>query len=173
MYRSWRCTYEPLEARHAKELCALWGDEQVVRYLECGLLETPEQCQRWIERLLGSAQCPNAFVARDASGGLVGLVAGPVADPAWRCASLMYEVCRARWGHGYGHELACAMLRELFIRQRMQTVGAVVVCENQASIRILQRVGMTRSLVLPGLFTRTVPPLDAYQYQIDAERYFR
>ena len=71
-----------------------------------------------------------------------------VNEPGSRSAELGYELAPAYWGQGYATEAARAMLSWAFSRRQagglgLREVHAEVVDGNEASCRVLARLGMT------------------------------
>ena len=59
-----------------------------------------------------------------------------------REAELGYELHPDYWGQGYATEATRAMLAFGFDKLRLQRVWAECIAENEASIRVLERLGM-------------------------------
>lgn len=69
--------------------------------------------------------------------------------PGSRSADLGYEIDPAHWGQGYATEAARAMLAFAFEQLALDRVWAMSLVENAASVRVLQKAGMTRDRHLP------------------------
>ena len=63
----------------------------------------------------------------------------PAVEVAWR-------LHRAFWGRGYATEAARAAIDDGFGRVGLQAIVAMTVPDNRASLRVMQRLGMTRSI---------------------------
>lgn len=76
------------------------------------------------------------------NGRLIGNCGVRISDPAQREASLGYELDPAHWGQGYATEAARAMLAFGFEHLHVCRVWAEVLAENEASRRVLARLGL-------------------------------
>ena len=63
----------------------------------------------------------------------------PAVEVAWR-------LNRRYWGRGYATEAAQAAIDDGFRRVGLSAIVAMTVLDNGASIRVMQRLGMTRSI---------------------------
>jgi RimJ/RimL family protein N-acetyltransferase len=72
-------------------------------------------------------------------GGFSGLLRSPEGD-----ASLLFGTRPDLWGRGYAHQAAGAVLAHVFATLGLERVVADVDEPNQASIRVLEKLGMTR-----------------------------
>lgn len=74
----------------------------------------------------------------------------PILEAAYFDANLVkrddvelgYRLCKAVWGQGYATELSKAVINYGFKHTDMPRVGAAVITENLASIRVLQKAGL-------------------------------
>lgn len=74
----------------------------------------------------------------------IGLYGIKLTSPKYRRAELWYKIHRDDWGNGYGTEATGAALKYCFKQLRLHRVEAGVAVENLASIRVLEKSGMTR-----------------------------
>ena len=82
-------------------------------------------------------------------------------------ADLGYMLARRHWGHGYGTELARALVELGFAALGLRRLSAVVTLENERSRRVLENAGLRWE----GLMRRHVRALgrswDCHRYVID------
>jgi RimJ/RimL family protein N-acetyltransferase len=50
-----------------------------------------------------------------------------------------YRLCLKHWGHGYATESAVAVLRYGFVERKLETIRAIALPQNAASLRILEK----------------------------------
>ncbi len=62
----------------------------------------------------------------------------PCVEVGWRLAS-------AHWGNGYAPEGAMEVLRDAFVRIKLQEVVSFTASSNKKSIRVMEKIGMRRS----------------------------
>lgn len=148
--RPWRETDRPLFAEPN-------ADPIVMRFLS-GVL-TREQSDAYVERAethLASHGFSKWAVEAPGVSPLIGAVGltyvkfeawfTPAVEVAWR-------LHRRFWGHGYATEAASAAIQDGFTRVGLREIVAMAALGNAASIRVMERLGMTRSAEFdyPGL----------------------
>lgn len=85
------------------------------------------------------------YVIKDRqSGALVGEIAIFGIDWAERTAELGYHITRTQWGKGYASEAGDRVCRVAFRALRLRRLDAVVGEGNDASIRLLKKLGFRR-----------------------------
>jgi RimJ/RimL family protein N-acetyltransferase len=99
------------------------------------------------------------------SGRLIGACDLALGGP--READLGYMLARRHWGHGYGTELARALVELGFESLGLRRISAIVAIENERSRRVLENAGLRWE----GLLRRHVRALgrswDCHRYAID------
>jgi ribosomal-protein-alanine N-acetyltransferase len=99
----------------------------------------------WVER---RAEEPGANFLVTANGDRVGTVG--VVDPndAWGTAELGYMVAPAEWGNGYATDAAREAAGWAFEERGLEKLTASAYAHNEASRRVLEKVGFTEEGVL-------------------------
>ena len=127
---------------------AIYGDPEVTRYLAGSIYqESIEQTQAWLARLIAkeAGMAPFGFwpVEERSTGRVIGhaLLQYAKINGEDR-VELGYGFARACWGHGYATELALALLRYGFDTLELTEIYGVVIPENTASRRVLEKIGM-------------------------------
>lgn len=77
------------------------------------------------------------------SGCLVGNCGIRLSSPSTHEGDIGYELAPDQWGHGYATEAATAMLAYGFQTLGLHRISAECIAENIASIRVLERLGMS------------------------------
>jgi RimJ/RimL family protein N-acetyltransferase len=62
------------------------------------------------------------------------------------CVEIGWRLARQHWGRGYASEAAAASLRFAFEQLSLKQIVAFTVPLNRRSIRVMERIGMTRDL---------------------------
>jgi RimJ/RimL family protein N-acetyltransferase len=83
-------------------------------------------------------------VQRADTGDFVGLVALTVGKSAFRTGEVWYKLLPAHWGQGLASEALAAVLAFGFDRLGLHRIEAGCAVGNAASIRVLEKAGMTR-----------------------------
>ena len=135
-------------ANDADAMEAIFCDPEVMRYSENGV-QTPEFARVWVANMIGyyprwglGMLAVIEKVTRDLIG-YVGLSRFPN-----RCgpneAELGFRLARPYWGRGYATEAArgvCGYARDRLLLPR---IIAIIDPDNVASVRVVEKIGMTR-----------------------------
>jgi [ribosomal protein S5]-alanine N-acetyltransferase len=138
---------------------ALDSDPEVMRYIGDGSIVTDrkhartvlaERLPAWYERAPGFGLwvcCAKAgdspigwFLLKSCS---LAYYAGDRLGPATSHVELGYRLLRSAWGRGYGSEMARALVAYGFDTLRLREIVAVVLPQNHASVRVMQKAGLT------------------------------
>ena len=139
-----RLRLRALTPRDASAVLAVVGDPEVTRYHSVPTLTTLAEAQAALERL------GIALLARDAirwaielveHGEMIGTVGLLRFDFEHRHAEIGYEIARRWWGLGLTPEAAAAVIRYGFSVLGPHRIDAGVLPENDASVRVLQKLG--------------------------------
>jgi len=136
--------FTPSSDSHA--MVEVYCDPDVMRFIPGGALAGEETVRALLESYAG-AQAERGFsswalVEREA-GRLVGDVGFGIFHPTGD-VELGYTLARNCWGRGYASEAAEACLTAALTHLDAPRIVAVVDAENEASIRVPERIGMTR-----------------------------
>lgn len=105
-----------------------------------------EQTERdWIDSM-GDSDDTNLLVCVD--GGPVGSVTLKAPHDIWGRAELGYLIAPAEWGNGYGTDAVQTICDYAFEERRLNKLYATVYETNQASCRVLEKVGFTEEGIL-------------------------
>jgi len=130
--------------RDAAALLVALGDPEVTRYLNVSTITTLAEAQAALERL------ERRYAARDTirwaieltqHGEMIGTIGLLRFDFEHRHAEIGYEIQRRRWGQGFAPEAAAAVVRYGFSVLGLHRIEAGVLPENDASVRVLQKLG--------------------------------
>ena len=130
--------------RDAAALLALIGDPEVTKYIDLPTITTLAEAQALLARLA------QRFAARDMirwaielveHGEMIGTVGLLRFDFEHRHAELGYDTARRWWGRGLTPEAAGAVIRYGFSAMGLHRIEAGVLPGNDASVRVLQKLG--------------------------------
>ena len=126
---------------------------EVMRATIKNVAEANRTCYGWTIRIADQ----NLFV------GEAGLNLSP---PRHRRGDIFYKLLPEYWGHGYATEAAQALVRFGFGVLKLHRIEAGAATENHASVRVLEKIGMTRE----GIGRKILPTpggwRDNYRYAI-------
>jgi len=160
--RTQRLVVREFCADDAENLFALTSDPQVVRYLEFGPTSHAES-----QGLVDFATASSVSVPRMdyalaivdmGTGMLVGACGLDVSADDSHSADMYFVFRRDRWGQGLASELVPALIDLAWGPAGLNRVSAVVHPDNAASIRVLERAGMTQEGTVPEVFPETTAP---------------
>ena len=77
-------------------------------------------------------------------GGFIGLVSLKLSSAKFNSAEIWYKINVEHWNKGYATEAIRAVIRFGFDRLKLHRIEAGCAVENLASIRVLEKAGMTQ-----------------------------
>lgn len=167
-----RLTLREFEPSDLEALQALAGDTRVLEYApaESRALAAVRRARATpAPRRPGRRRSYELAVVLNRGGKLIG--ACDLALTGKRTADIGYMVAPRHWGHGYGTEIARALVAFAFGPLALERLSAVVAIENDRSRRVLDNAG----LVWEGLMRRHLRirgrTWDCHLYVIDRRRW--
>ena len=150
------------------------SSEENTRFLSWSTHQSREDSQRFLstqrEAILKGNEY-NYAVVEGKTGRVIGSAGLTRFDDQMSSAELGYVLHRDFWGRGYATELSRELLRYGFEELRLQRIHAYCFTGNDASRRVLEKVGM-RYLGVEAVQTlRQADPVDSYHFEILQEEY--
>ncbi len=133
---------------NADDAFTIYGDPDVTRYLAGDARDTTiEQTREWLAKTVAtqSEKAPLGLwaVEERVTGRVIGHALLQYAQINGEDrVEVGYALARAAWGKGYATEIAQAMLRVGFDTLNLTEIYGVVIPENTASRRVLEKIGM-------------------------------
>ena len=123
------------------------ADPEVTRFVEWGP-NTPLESRRFVERATSLSYLHprvdfELAIIHKLDQTLIGAVSLQIDDPVNRQGWIGYCLRRDAWGNGYATEAAYNLLNYAFAKLALHRVWATAAPDNQGSINILQKIGMT------------------------------
>ena len=147
-----RLRLRPFTHDDAAPLFRVFSDEQVVRFWSVGAWTDIAQAEKMIEEALlayregGLSRYAIALADTDELIGICNLRG--FFEQNRRC-ELGYALGSAHWGHGYGFEALEALLGHAFAALDMNRIEADIDPRNDASARLLERLGFRQEGYMP------------------------
>jgi ribosomal-protein-alanine N-acetyltransferase len=165
-----RLCLEPLTPQHAQHLYPVLSDPRMYTYIpddppaDLGSLTARYQLLATRRSPQGDALWLNWAVKRCHEDDYIGVVQATLApeQPAY----LAYLFGPAFWGHGYAREACTELLLLLFGSYNSARVQAEVDTRNQASWRLLERLGFARVALHPATDYFKGSSSDEYTYEL-------
>ena len=144
-YETDRLQVRHLTPDNLDELAALCADPVAMQYMGDGNTLTREQCAAWIEvcqmKYRERGYGTSGIFEKD-TGVFVGFC-GVVRTPQQTFDEIIYALAPAYWGRGYATEAARGMLDYVFEQSDLTEIYATIHADNTASIRMMQKLGLT------------------------------
>ena len=168
-----RLRLEPLTPHHAPPLFPVLSDARIYTYIP----EEPPSNQAALTmryQQLATRRSPggdelwlNWAIYRPQERDYIGVAQATVT--ADQPAYLAYLLAPAFWGYGYAQETCNQLLRLLFDAYRVAAVRAEVDTRNQASWKLLERLGFIRTALRPAADYFKGSSSDEYTYDLTEE----
>ncbi|HLY29604.1 MAG TPA: GNAT family protein [Ktedonobacterales bacterium] len=139
-----RLILREMRQKDAPDLLAILGDSEVTRYLDLSSFTELAQAETLIERLHASFQAQERWrwgIALQHDDRLIGTGGFIRWNRGWQSAEIGYDLAHAYWRQGFMSEALRAMLTFGFEQMELHRVEAEVMPENQASARMLAKLG--------------------------------
>ena len=101
-----------------------------------------------------------------ADGGFIGVVGLKLSDKKFNMGEIHYSIIPYLWGNGYATECVKAVINFGFEILKLHRIEAGVATENHYSIRVLEKVGMTREGIRRKILPIRGEWKDNYHYAI-------
>jgi [ribosomal protein S5]-alanine N-acetyltransferase len=168
-----RLILRPFNEGDVPAYTAIRAKPQVVRFLAGGASGANDAKQRAASRVTAFAALWNSpggygpwAVEEKVSGRLIGHCGLRVWDALGGATEVLYMLDDTVWGRGYATESAAASLAFGFDTLRLEEIVAVALPENEASLRVMEKIGMQRQ---PGL--HPVAGVQAVRYAMRRTEY--
>lgn len=170
--RTARLCIEPFRAGDGDALYVMERDPEVKRY--AGGTLTREQTEKMLHKSIATVRdtgfgplaiklCGSDETGGEEAGEIIGLCGFYATTEAGE-AEIFYGLARGAWGQGYATEAGKALVKAGFEQLGLRRIIAPVHPENQRSMRVLEKIGMTFSHV-----TSTGQYETAHLYILEAE----
>jgi len=150
------------------------GNPEVVRFIDTQPIKTRQQADEWL-RWMGSF-----FSAKDGLRWGVtlksdGTFIGSAGLHGWnrevRYAEIGYDIAQAHWGNGYATEVVQGIIDFGFNRMMLNRIEADVVSGNDASMRVLEKIGFQQEGILRQRVYKGGAYLDSYLFSLLCKDY--
>ncbi len=151
-----------------EDLLEATSDPKVTKYEPWGPYHRDET-EKMIENILAQMEsgiCTEWSVERKEDAKVLGLIHLNKIDFFNRSAEVGYWYSRKSWGYGYATEALNALIHYGVQTLRMDEIVAICHPENKASLRVLEKAGMTYRKTLPQYISLGGKTADCLQYHI-------
>ncbi len=145
LFETPRLIVRQLQTEDVDAMFAVYGDSDVVRWVDDGQPLSRDLCARWIEVSRNNYETKGfgaSAVIERASGTFIGCC-GIVYAPGSPHPEIIYAFRPAYWGRGFASEVVPAMLTYGFDTCHLPEIYATIYPENLASAQVLAKAGMS------------------------------
>jgi RimJ/RimL family protein N-acetyltransferase len=142
-----RISLRPFTPRDTAALYAIYSDNEVMRYWGGTPMKEPREAARFLDEVQGDLRghrCLHWGVARRSDDRIIGTVALFHLDTIAQKAELGFALARACWRQGYMSEALQTAIDFTFTRLEVRRLEADVDPRNDASIRLLEKLGFQK-----------------------------
>jgi ribosomal-protein-alanine N-acetyltransferase len=142
-----RLRLRPFADSDADALFALHSNASVLRYWDSPPWSDPARAERFLaacREMEKEGSGARLAMDRASDGSFIGWCSLTRWNPDYRSASMGYCLEEAAWGHGYATEAARAVLQWAFATLDLNRVQAEADTRNEASARVLEKLGFLR-----------------------------
>ena len=163
--RTERLILRPFESGDVDDVFEYARDREFGRFLAVPDPYTRDDAERYVAIQVEADWSKLASLAITFRGSVVGGIDLRI-DPAERNAGMGYSVARPLWGRGLVTEAAAEVIRLAFEGYRLHKVWAHADVRNEASWRVMEKIGMSREGLLREHHMVRGEPGDVYSYGI-------
>lgn len=143
-----RLSLRPLHVADLNFIHELYSLPETDQYNTSGIPEniyvTENLLNNWLTDQQITPQASYIFCIEKAdTNQLIGLIGLKIGKPHYHIAEIWYKTHKNFWGYNYTTEALKSILAFAFTTLRLHRIEAGCAVENQASIRVLEKVGMT------------------------------
>ncbi|MBK9050480.1 MAG: GNAT family N-acetyltransferase [Chloroflexi bacterium] len=145
LFETLRLTVRQLQPEDVDAMFAIYGDPEVVRWVDDGQPLSRDLCAKWIDvsqHNYTSKGFGVSAVIEKATGTFIGCC-GIIYAPGGSEPEIIYAFRPSHWGQGFASEVVPAMLAYGFDTCHLPDIYATIFPENLASARVLTKAGMS------------------------------
>jgi ribosomal-protein-alanine N-acetyltransferase len=158
-----------LTKEDAKDIFNCLSNEEVTRYYGQERLEGLEQAEKFIDYFSENYHEKKGMrwgIERKDTKGIIGTVGFNAWNHKHKRAEIGYEIHPVHWRKGYMFEAATRVLSYGFDALGLTRIGAIVFIENEASNKLICKLGFQREGVLRNYMYQDGIAHDTYVYSI-------
>jgi RimJ/RimL family protein N-acetyltransferase len=166
-----RLKLQEITESDVEQIYMLHSSPEVDEYNTLGIPENIEVTEKLVRPMIeaqktGDRKSYDWKIIRKNSGEFIGLAGISLSANRFKLGEIYYELFPSHWGQGFATEVAKVLIKTGFDDFHLHKVEAGVSTENIRSIRVLEKLGMTRE----GLRRKVLPIRgewkDNYHYAI-------
>nr|WGD92036.1 GNAT family protein [Bacillus subtilis] len=164
-----RLTLRQMTDQDAEAIFACFSNHEVTRYYGLENLESIEQAISMIQTFVALYQEKRGIrwgIERRDTKELIGTIGFHALAQKHRRAEIGYEIIPEHWRNGFASEVISKVVSYGFSALGLSRIGAVVFTDNEASNRLLLKMGFQKEGVLRQYMYQNGTPYDTNVYSI-------
>lgn len=161
---------EKLNFTEVDDVHSLWSDESATLYTNFPYLATREECLQRLEKMKTRygqrSDHFGPFAIRSKQGEFLGLTGGDASQVLGEY-EIWYFIRREMWGQKIATTAVRLLLETMKRSDRVHSIKAEAVVDNQPSWRLLEKLSFQRTAVLPGAHKKNGKTWDRYVYSLE------
>lgn len=153
----------------AADIFACFSSDDVTRYYGQETLNNIEQAEKFVDFFLKNYNEKRGIrwgIERKDTKGLIGTIGYNAWSPSHKRAEIGYEIHPEHWRKGYTSEAVTKVISYGFDRMDLTRIGAVVFIDNDASNKLLTKIGFQKEGVLRDYMYQNGIAHDTYVYSL-------
>ena len=175
IFKTSRLIIKPFSIKDLKCIHEMNSQEEVARYNTIGIPKDINETKQLLSKVLdeNNVYSKGFSIRLNTSGEFIGELGLSLSSQKFSMAEIHYSLVPEFWGNGLATEAVEGLLNYCFTVLNLHRIEAGVATENLASIKVLEKVGMTRE----GRKRKVLPIrgqwVDNYHYAILEEDYLQ
>lgn len=164
-----RLILRELKNEDAEGIFACFSNEDVTRFYGQEMLKGIEEAEKFIELFSKNYHEKRGMrwgIERKGVQGIIGTIGFNAWLPKHKRAEIGYEIHPQYWRQGYTSEAVSEVLAYGFGAMELTRIGAVVFIENEASNKLLQKLGFHQEGILKNYMYQDGEAYDTYIYSL-------
>ncbi|BCB05408.1 GNAT family N-acetyltransferase [Bacillus sp. KH172YL63] len=169
VFETKRLTLRQLTMDDVDFLYHLYTSGDVLRYFGMSPIQSRDVAVGMVENYEKHAETGGPMrwaVIEKQSGRPIGTCGFHAISKAYKRCEIGYDLEAASWGKGFMVEALSPLLSHLFKEKGMNRVGAVIVPDNEASSRVVEKLGFNQEGLLREYILQDGHFFDAYMYSL-------
>nr|WP_026681587.1 GNAT family protein [Priestia megaterium] len=164
-----RLVLRELTNEDAEGIFACFSNDDLTRFYGQETLKSIEEAEKFVDFFSKNYSEKRGIrwgIERKGTNGIIGTIGFNAWSPKHKRAEIGYEIHPEQWTEGYISEAVSKVLSYGFDLMGLNRIGAVVFIENDASNKLLEKVGFQKEGVLRDYMYQGGKAYDTYVYSL-------
>ncbi|OIK05395.1 GNAT family N-acetyltransferase [Bacillus sp. MUM 116] len=164
-----RLVLRELTNEDAEGIFACFSNDDVTRFYGLETLKSIEEAEKFVDFFSKNYSEKRGIrwgIERKGTKGIIGTIGFNAWSPKHKRAEIGYEIHPEQWRKGYTSEAVSKVLSYGYDVMGLTRIGAVVFIENEASNKLLEKVGFQKEGILRDYMYQDGKAYDTYVYSL-------